>query len=414
MRLVLTCAAAWGLATVVALGAEAPPSFTKKPTAAKSADGKVKIEFAVSRETDVSVFIEDSGGKVVRHLVSGVLGKNPPAPLSSGLAQSVEWDGQADWGKPAGSGPFKARVALGLGAKYDKAVIADPMAIGGVLQVAAGPDGTLYAVVAAGAGVANWSGQRLVALNRDSSFQRTLIPLPSTATKEQIAAMGSIPIEVGGRTVPAYLDLPQRRNTVFWSNDGAAMTADGKFLTLHPDARIVLVDTTNSASPPPCLGPKLLPSVPGASFFTIDHRQYLAVSADGKSAYFSGIAPKRRLRPARRSTGSGSRSARQASPSSATRPRPATTRRAWAATPTGWLRTARAACWSATRSTSASWPSPRPTASWPAPSRRRAPNSSPPTRRAERSICSRSARAPRRRSSSSPAGRIPSRWPPSA
>lgn len=279
---------AWAPALVVA----GEVTFTQKPSAKKNGE-KVKIEFAVNRETDVSVFIEGKDGKVVRHLVSGVLGQNPPPPLKPGLAQSIEWDGKADWGKPAGAGPFKVRVALGLSARYDKQIIADPQVIGRVGSMAAASDGTLYAVVGAGADVANWSSQRLVALNRDGSFQRTLIPLPSSATKEQIEALGGIPVKVGGRTVPMYLDLPSRRNTEFWSIDGAAITADGKFLTLHPDARIGMVDVTGAKEPPLFLGPKLLPKVAEASFHTLDHRQYLAVSADGKFAYFSGIAAKR-------------------------------------------------------------------------------------------------------------------------
>jgi hypothetical protein len=57
----------------------APPAFTKKPAVTKAGD-RVKIDFAVSRETDVSVFIEDARGKIVRHRIFGVLGKNPPAP----------------------------------------------------------------------------------------------------------------------------------------------------------------------------------------------------------------------------------------------------------------------------------------------------------------------------------------------
>ncbi|KPJ70716.1 MAG: hypothetical protein AMS14_10125 [Planctomycetes bacterium DG_20] len=71
------------------------------------------------------------------------------------------------------------------------------------------------------------------------------------------------------------------------------MTPDGKFLTLHPDARMGLVDVTGAETLPTFLGPKLLPTVPAASFHTLDHRQYLAVSGDGKHAYFSGIAAKR-------------------------------------------------------------------------------------------------------------------------
>jgi hypothetical protein len=269
-----------------------PPQFTKKPTATRAGDA-VKIDFAVDRETDVTVWIEDGGGKVVRRLVSGVLGKNPPAPLKAGLAQSVEWDGKADWGKPATGGPFKVRVALGLAAKYDKVVIGDPVSLGGVSAMAAGADGTLYAVVGAGASVANWGSQRLVALNRDGTFQRTLVPLPSTATKEQITALGGIPVEVGGRTVPAYLDLPSRRNTAFGSDGGAAVTPDGKFLTLYPDARLGMVDASGDPKPPAFLGAKVLPKFPGATLMKKDGFKvlfYLAASGDGKYAYFSGLA----------------------------------------------------------------------------------------------------------------------------
>ena len=49
-------------ATIAA--ADAPPTFTKKPTATKSGDG-LKIEFAVDRATDVAIYIEDGEGKVL-------------------------------------------------------------------------------------------------------------------------------------------------------------------------------------------------------------------------------------------------------------------------------------------------------------------------------------------------------------
>jgi len=55
----------------------------------------------------VAVFVEDAKGEVVRHLVAGALGDNPPPPLKPGLSQSLEWDGKADYGKPAGTGPFR-------------------------------------------------------------------------------------------------------------------------------------------------------------------------------------------------------------------------------------------------------------------------------------------------------------------
>src|SRR3954470_20770150 len=90
--------------------ADAPPTFRKKPTVTKSAGG-VKVEFTADRETDVAVYVEDAGGKGGGHLAAGVRGKTPPEPLRpNALAQSLEWDGKDDFGKPAAGRPFKVRV----------------------------------------------------------------------------------------------------------------------------------------------------------------------------------------------------------------------------------------------------------------------------------------------------------------
>jgi hypothetical protein len=97
--------AAVGLDLALAVEPQAPLVFTKKPTAMKIGDS-VRIEFAVSREADVAVFIEDLQGKVVRHLVAGVLGTIPPPPLKADvLEQSVQWDRNSTrqrWSVPNG------------------------------------------------------------------------------------------------------------------------------------------------------------------------------------------------------------------------------------------------------------------------------------------------------------------------
>ena len=57
-----------------------PPTFTRPPAARKAGES-VRITFTVSTPTDVEVAILDAGGRVVRHLVAGLLGRNAPAPL---------------------------------------------------------------------------------------------------------------------------------------------------------------------------------------------------------------------------------------------------------------------------------------------------------------------------------------------
>ena len=85
--LLLAFVLSWLLTTPLLAG---EASFTAKP-AAKQADGKTTVTFAVSEPTDVEVAILDTHGAVVRHLAAGVLGgkEAPPAPVVRGLAQSL-------------------------------------------------------------------------------------------------------------------------------------------------------------------------------------------------------------------------------------------------------------------------------------------------------------------------------------
>ena len=103
-------------AVAAALAAETgAPDFTEKATVTRGADGKVKIRFAVDRETDVTVAIENAKGEIVRHLVAGRLGPNAPPPLTAHtLAQSLDWDGCDNDGRPVRSGRYRVRVGLGL------------------------------------------------------------------------------------------------------------------------------------------------------------------------------------------------------------------------------------------------------------------------------------------------------------
>src|SRR5262249_53043840 len=110
MRALICCLVLCG----TSLAADPAPTFTRKPTAQNAGD-KIKIDFAVSRETEVAVVIEDTEGQVLRHLVAGMLGKNPPPPFkANSLEQSIEWDGKDDFGKALTERRFQVRVLLGM------------------------------------------------------------------------------------------------------------------------------------------------------------------------------------------------------------------------------------------------------------------------------------------------------------
>lgn len=102
------------LATTLSL--YAVPSFTTAPSMVKNGN-EWQITFAVSESTDVEVSIvnvRDSG--VVRHLAAGLLGANPPAPLTANsLSQSLAWDGKDDFGRVAGNPEsLSVRVRAGM------------------------------------------------------------------------------------------------------------------------------------------------------------------------------------------------------------------------------------------------------------------------------------------------------------
>jgi hypothetical protein len=282
-----------GLAGVALAAEPAPPKFVAKPTATKAADGKVKIDFATDRETDVAVFVEDGGGKVVRHLVAGVLGKNPPPPLKPGLAQSVEWDGRADYGKPALGGPFKVRVALGLGAKYDKVLIEDTLSLGNVRGLGVGPDGTVYVVGYAGGG--SFGSEVILAINRDGTYQRTIAPFPSSLSRDR--AKGFQGIELDGRPAPlAYNEndglyppvspMGERKTVMAVSKEGYVYRVIGG-ARYQPPAGIAAVDSEGGCPAEQYLGPPLLPAG-----HIMQLRPCLSISSDGKAIFITGLRDK--------------------------------------------------------------------------------------------------------------------------
>ncbi len=292
MRRILTLAIVTLTGTAVLAGE--PVSFTAKPTVARDGE-KVKISFAVSAPTDVAVYIEDSKGQVVRHLAAGVLGQNPPPPLKPGLAQEVVWDGKADYGKPAGGEPFKARVALGLGAKCDK-VFSRPEVFSGNCTLGVGPDGALYVQEASMPAGGRWGHRRLVVLNRDGSYRRTLLPYASTPSGE--GARGLPAITLQGRLAPAGRE--SETDLLPWlgasPTSTMAVSPDGQTLYLpvcggNPfrPAEVMLVSTGGGG----IAGRHLLDKAKIGALPEFGARAHMAVSSDGKSLFMLGLRDRR-------------------------------------------------------------------------------------------------------------------------
>jgi hypothetical protein len=95
--------------------------FTEKPKVTRDGD-IVVITFTSKDYCDVTVAIENSSGKIIRHLASGVLGDNAPVQFKkSSLSQQIVWDGKDDQGKLTDNkNDLTIRVSLGLKPMFEK------------------------------------------------------------------------------------------------------------------------------------------------------------------------------------------------------------------------------------------------------------------------------------------------------
>ena len=101
--------------------------FAERPRVTRDGD-RVTIAFASKGYCDATIAIEDAQGRIVRHLASGVLGPNAPAPFQKGsLKQSVVWDGKDDQERYIDDKDgLTVRVSLGLKPAFEKSLFWSP------------------------------------------------------------------------------------------------------------------------------------------------------------------------------------------------------------------------------------------------------------------------------------------------
>jgi hypothetical protein len=279
-------ASAWvfALAFVSAMAAE--PAFVKKPTASRVND-KVRIDFEVNQLCDVAVYVEDGQGKVVRHLVAGVLGKNPPAPLKpDSLAQSIEWDGRDDDDRPAAGGALKVRVALSLRASYVDQPFAEgrdgPNMLENVQGLATGPDGRLYLLDRCGGWV--WSTTKVLVFRRDGKYEKTIKPFPANLPADRARGAGAF-VNSFGKFNPL---IHRVQGMAFYPAEEVAhqpaVTPAGQVVLAVNNTRLAVIDRDGGIPNASFAGPELLADGKFSKY------PFLAPASDGKSVYISGLS----------------------------------------------------------------------------------------------------------------------------
>ena len=151
--------------------------FAEKPTVTREGD-QVTIRFESKGYCDVTVAVEDTQGKIIRHLACGVLGPKAPPPLQqNSLKQILIWDGKNDQGRYADDkDAVSIRVSLGLQPVFERNLFWEP-------KRRHGREAPLFQVAPEGVYVYDGgNGLDFVKLYRhDGTYLRTLYPFPADA-----------------------------------------------------------------------------------------------------------------------------------------------------------------------------------------------------------------------------------------
>ncbi len=198
-------------------------AFTQKPALKLVGKDKYEITFAVKGSCDVTVGMVDEKGIVVRHLGSGVLGKNAPAPFQKdSLEQKIVWNGKDDLGvyvkEPE---KLKAQVSLGMKLDFHRFLGgASPYNVPGMPFGLAVDEKYAY-VMNAGKGFRIY----LRRYDHDGNYVSTLVPPPAAMPEAKLAGKCYVEYEPGKKALQST-DLYQSvsdSGTYLAMGDGGAL-----------------------------------------------------------------------------------------------------------------------------------------------------------------------------------------------
>ena len=180
---------------------EAVFAFAQKPVLTREGD-KVTIAFESKGLCDVTVAIENAEGKIIRHLASGVLGTNAPAPLQKDSKKQVlVWDSKDDRGIYVDDkDSVQVRVSLGLKPQFEKTLYWDPRkrssngwGSSSAPSIKAAPEG-VYVYTA---GVM----ENIRLFDHDGNYLRTVYPFPADKI-ERVVGLQTHTFPHDGKTLP--------------------------------------------------------------------------------------------------------------------------------------------------------------------------------------------------------------------
>jgi hypothetical protein len=275
--------------------------FAKKPVVTRKGDA-ITISFTSKAYCDATVAIEDADKKIVRHLASGVLGKNAPAPFQkNSRKQVIIWDGKNDQGKYVDDKDnVVVRVSLGLKPQFERTLYWSPHK-----QVSLYPHPIIVRARREGVYVYDpglvspGHAPQLKLFDHQGSYVRTLYPFPA-GKLAQVKGLRQEAFAPDGKTFPlkwgtGQLNLLTSGNVTFggktWPNTQGEDTRQDLIVSRSPSDRIYLAGarlnrlTKDGAAPPAGLtGPELRTPWTAKKYYTPTSG---TLSPDGKWLYLT-------------------------------------------------------------------------------------------------------------------------------
>lgn len=274
--------------------------FAEKPAVSRQ-DDRVEIRFTARSFCDATVAIEEGSGRIIRHLASGLLGDNAPAPLQKkSLKQTLAWDGKDDQGRyveePA---KLHVRVSLGLEPRFERNLYWSPYKriAEHTPLIQAAPEGVY---VFEGLGV-----DSLKLFDHQGEYLRTIYPFPADKLNK-VEGLNWHTFPQDGQRLPVknslYVqtllssgDNASRDDTLGRSGAGATAMAvrDGRIVLAKERLNRLATDGTSGGLP--LTGPKtsLTYEKMKWQYKYEPHNVYpthAALSPDGKWVYLTGYA----------------------------------------------------------------------------------------------------------------------------